>query len=57
MWEDLNKKSVELFQKGLHSEAVAAAKEALKVAEESFGSEDARVATSLNNLAEMHGLA
>ena len=52
MWEEQNKKAVQLFRSGRHTEAMAMAQEALKEAEESFGPDDARVATSLNNLAE-----
>ena len=54
MWEELNKKAVELFQSGKYSEAVEIAKRALEEAEKEFGPDDPRVARVLNNLAEMY---
>jgi tetratricopeptide (TPR) repeat protein len=54
MWDELNKAAVELFQSGKYAEAMEQAKKALEEAETTFGTDDPRVATSLNNLAEMY---
>ena len=50
-WEALNNKVNSLYGQGKYAEAVLVAQEALRVAEATFGPEDARTATSLNNLA------
>ena len=39
LWEILNEKATSLYEQGQYEEAVKFAKEALKVAEETFGSE------------------
>ncbi len=54
MWEENNRKAVDLFQSGKQSEAIALVEAALNEAEEEFGPEDPRVARCLNNLAEMY---
>ena len=50
VWQDLNRKVQELQEKGDHAAARNAAKRALTVAEDGFGSDDPRVGTTLNNL-------
>ena len=52
LWRELNDKVSILYQQGQYSEAVRVAREALKVAEETFGFDHPDVAKSLNNLAE-----
>ena len=52
---ELNYKVRELYKQGEYSEATDVAKEALKVAENTFGPDHPRVATSLNNLGEVYG--
>ena len=54
MWDQLNKKALELFQQGKYPDAEETAKKALAEAEQAFGPEDHRVARSLNNLAEIY---
>jgi tetratricopeptide (TPR) repeat protein len=53
-WKELNAQVVELYQQGKYAQAVPIAKEAVKVAEATFGPDDARVATALNNLALLY---
>ncbi|MEE9573745.1 MAG: tetratricopeptide repeat protein, partial [Candidatus Neomarinimicrobiota bacterium] len=53
-WEWLNTKTNILYKRGQYSEATNVAKEALKVAAETFGSDHINVATSLNNLAGLY---
>ena len=53
-WKELNAQVVALYQQGKYAEAAASAHEALRVAEATFGPEDARTATSLNNLAFLY---
>src|SRR5712692_4998022 len=53
-WKELNAQVVLLYQQGKYAEAAATAEEALRMAEATFGPEDARTATSLNNLAALH---
>ena len=50
LWKELQIKVSMLYRQGRYSEAAKVAEEALKVAEKTFGSDDPRVATSLNNL-------
>ncbi|MCH7923260.1 MAG: tetratricopeptide repeat protein [Nitrospinae bacterium] len=45
---------MELYQKGKYREAMPVAKEALKLAEQTFGPDNPYVATSLTNLAELY---
>jgi tetratricopeptide (TPR) repeat protein len=52
--ENLYSQVFELYEQGRYSEAADIAKEALKVAEETFGQEDPNVAISLNNLAYLY---
>ncbi len=54
MWDELNKKTIELFRSGKYPEALESAKKALSEAEAEFGATDPRVARSLNNLAEIY---
>ena len=54
MWERLNEKATKLYQQGEYEEAVKFAKEALKIAEETFVPDHPNVATSLNNLAGLY---
>jgi tetratricopeptide (TPR) repeat protein len=51
LWKELNSKVIKFYQEDQYTEAISAANEALKVAEETFGPEHPKVATSLNNLA------
>ena len=53
-WNELNAQVLELYQQGKYAEAIPIAAEALKVAEAAFGPHDTRVATSLNNLAQLY---
>ncbi len=53
-WKALYNQTVDLFQKGKYREAIPVAKEALKVAEQTFGHDHYKVATSLNNLAALY---
>lgn len=54
LWEHLDTKTNILYKRGQYTEAVNVAKEALKVAEETFGSEHLKVAVSLNILAILY---
>ena len=54
VWDTLNARVESLIQQAQYEDAVSVAKEALKVAEEKFGSDHPGVATSLNNLAELY---
>jgi len=54
LWYELNHKVRELHKQGQYSEATNVAKEALKVAENTFGPDHPRTATSLNNLGEVY---
>ena len=54
MWSKLNDQVVAFFRQGQYSEAAEIAKEALRVAEETYGTNHRNVATSLNNLAEVY---
>ena len=54
LWEILYEKATSLYEQGQYEEAVKFAKEALKVAEETFGSEHPNMATSLNRLALLY---
>ncbi len=54
MWEEENKKAVDLFQEGKLEQALELAESALKRAENELGPEHLGVARCLNNLAEMH---
>jgi tetratricopeptide (TPR) repeat protein len=53
-WEELNSRVLELYQQRKYAEALPIAQEALKEAEATFGANDPRFATSLNNLAELY---
>ena len=50
LWEQLNSQAVTLYQEGRSAEAIKVTLEVLKVAKETFGPEDPKVATALNNL-------
>ncbi len=54
LWNELNDKAATLYQQGRYSEAVNVTKEALKLAENTFGPDHPNVAQSLNNLAEFY---
>ncbi len=51
LWKELKEKTDTLYQQGRYSEAISVGKEALKIAEETFGSTHPNVGTSLNILA------
>ncbi|MGH9509033.1 MAG: WD40 repeat domain-containing protein, partial [Terriglobales bacterium] len=53
-WEDLARRVVQLHEQAKFSEALPVAERALKVAEQTFGPEDTKVATSLNSLASIY---
>ncbi len=52
-WEELNNRAKSLYGQGKYEEAIAMARETLRVAEITFSSNDIRVAASLNNLANL----
>ena len=54
LWNELNDQVVVLYQQGRYSEATKVAKEALKVAKNTFGSDHPNVAQSLNDLALLY---
>ncbi len=54
-WETLNATGIEAYERGDYSEAEKQWSAALKEADE-FGAEDPRLATSLNNLADLYRL-
>ncbi len=54
LWKELNAKAATLYQQGKYSEAVNVTKEALKVAENTFGQDHPKVAQSLNNLVVLY---
>ena len=54
IWDELNTKSVTLYEQGRFPEAAKVAQEAVKAAEETFGTRHPNVATSLNNLAGLY---
>jgi tetratricopeptide (TPR) repeat protein len=53
-WERLDSQAVLLYQQGKYTKSLSVAKEAVRVAEATFGPEHHNVATSLNNLAEIY---
>src|SRR4030067_1141488 len=53
-WETLNKEVQSLYRQGQYDRAVPLAKKALAVAEKTHGPDHPKVATSLNNLAELY---
>ena len=54
LWHELIGKANTLYQQRRYREAENIYKEAIKVAEDTFGSDHPNVATSLNNLAELY---
>lgn len=54
LWNELNTRATTLYQQGQYSEAVKVTKEALEIAEKTFGPSHPSVATSLNNLALLY---
>jgi tetratricopeptide (TPR) repeat protein len=54
LWEHLVTKTNRLYKRGQYLEAVDVAKDALKVAEETFGSEHPNMVLSLSNLAILY---
>ncbi len=53
-WEDLNREGTKLYQAGKYGEAAETFQKALDVATKTFGPDDPRVATCLNNLALLY---
>ena len=53
-WRALYNQTMELYQQGKYREAVPVAKEALKVAEQTFAPDHPNYTNSLNNLAELY---
>jgi tetratricopeptide (TPR) repeat protein len=54
LWEKLNSKVHTLSKQRRYSDALSVAEEALKVAEDTFGPDNPKVAISLNNIAELY---
>lgn len=54
LWEKLNGKAKTLFKQKRYPDALSVAKEALKVAEDTFGHDHPNVAISLNYIAELY---
>ena len=52
-WKAINDEATALRKQGRYEQAIVAAKKALQVAEQAHGPDHARVAASLNNLAEL----
>ncbi|MCJ7798650.1 MAG: tetratricopeptide repeat protein, partial [Polaromonas sp.] len=55
-WKALNAEVKNFYQQGQYERAVMAAKQALEVAEKNFSIDPLMAATSLNNLAALHGI-
>jgi CHAT domain-containing protein/Tfp pilus assembly protein PilF len=53
-WKDLSAQASDLYHQGKTADAIPIVAEALKVAEAAFGSDDPRVATTLNNLSVLY---
>jgi CHAT domain-containing protein/tetratricopeptide (TPR) repeat protein len=53
-WDELNRQVVKLYQNGRYADAIPIAERALEVAAKTIGPNDPRVATALNNLAELY---
>ncbi len=54
LWEKLNGKAKTLFKQKRYPDALSVSEEALKVAEDTFGPDNPKVAISLNNIAEIY---
>jgi len=54
LWEDLDQQVNRLYQEGKYAEATEIAKRAVEVATKTFGPNDPKVATSLNDLALLY---
>jgi tetratricopeptide (TPR) repeat protein len=50
-WLELTDKAIGFYQKGQHEEAIATARQALKVGEATFGPEDLKIVGSIDDLA------
>jgi tetratricopeptide (TPR) repeat protein len=50
-WLGLTDKAIGFYQKGKHEEAIAVARQALRVGEETFGPEDLKIVGSIDDLA------
>jgi len=55
-WKELNGHAVQLYRQGKYSEAISAAEEAVKIAEDTFGPEHPNTLISLNNLGTLYKL-
>ncbi len=53
-WDELNQQVVKLYQDGKYTEATIIAEKSLELAEKTFGPDNANVATSLSNLADLY---
>lgn len=53
-WEELNTRAIALNEQGQHSEAIKLEEKALKVAQERYGDNHAKVGLSLNKLGEFY---
>ncbi|MHC9538940.1 MAG: tetratricopeptide repeat protein [Vulcanimicrobiota bacterium] len=54
LWNELNMKVQQLYNEGKYEEGIKIARQALEVAEKTFGNEHPNTATSLNNLAILY---
>ncbi len=54
LWEKLNNKAGTLIKQRRYSDALSVSEEALKIAEDTFGLDNPKVAISLNNIAELY---
>ncbi len=53
-WLELNSRATELYQQGKYAECLPVVTEGLKIAEATFGPDDARIGTALYNLARTY---
>lgn len=54
LWEELNKKALQLYKDGKYEEAEKVVRQSLEIAEKKYGAEHHRTGTSLNNLAMLY---
>ena len=54
LWQRLNTEILKLSQQGKYTQAIYVAQNSIKLAEKSFGTQDPRVAASMNNLATLY---
>jgi len=54
LWQRLNDEIMKLSQQGKYAQAIYVAQNSIKLAQKTFGPQDARVAASMNNLATLY---